>query len=73
VIDSTPEALLQPINLHENLVEMQTPMLETPHDLEPVSPDLSREDHPGPVPPEPHRFMRDVDPALMQQILDIPQ
>jgi hypothetical protein len=26
-----------------------------------------------PIPPEPHRFVADIDPALEQQILDLPQ
>jgi hypothetical protein len=54
-------------------MEMPAPMLEIPHPLDPVSPDLSRKDCPEPVSPEPHCLMCDVDAALVQQILDIPE
>ncbi len=73
MIDRAPEVVLHPVNLHEDLVEMPLPMLKTPHRLDLAPTDLSREDRLEPVPPEPNRFMGDVDPALMQQVLDVPQ
>ena len=36
-------------------------------------PDLRGEHRTEPVPPEPHRLVTDVDAALEQQILDLPQ
>jgi len=36
-------------------------------------PDLAREVRPEPVPPEPDRFMREVDPPPAQQVVDSPQ
>jgi hypothetical protein len=44
-----------------------------PHRLDPVSPDLGRENRPQLIPPEPHRFVGDVDAALVEQVLDLPQ
>jgi hypothetical protein len=46
---------------------------EMAHGSHPVPPDLCRKDRPEPVPPEPDRFMRDIDPPLMQHVLDSPQ
>jgi len=39
--------------------------------LTPISPDLCGEQRAEPVPPEPHRFVADVDPAFMSQILHV--
>ncbi len=46
-------------------------MPEGPHRLDPVAPDLRRENRPEAVSPEPHRLMRDVNAALVQQVLDV--
>jgi hypothetical protein len=48
-------------------------MLEMAYRLNAVPSDFSCENRSKPVPPESHRFMRLVDAALMQQILDVPQ
>ena len=48
-------------------------MTECTHRLNAVLPDLSSENRPEPVPPEPHRLVGDIDPALVKQILYIPQ
>jgi hypothetical protein len=48
-------------------------MLEMAHRLHAVPSDLGREYRPEPVPPKPNRFMGNVDPALMQQVLDVAQ
>ena len=48
-------------------------MPEIPHCLDPATSDLGREDGAEPVPPKPHGFVRDVDPALVQQVLNIAQ
>ena len=52
---------------------MPATVAEMPHGSHPALPDLSRRDRPEPVPPEPNRVMRDVDPPFVQQILDIRQ
>jgi hypothetical protein len=73
VINSAPEVVFHAVDLHENLVEMPPTMPEIPHRLDPAPPDLRRENRPKAVPPEPHRLMRNVDPALVQQVLDVPE
>jgi hypothetical protein len=35
--------------------------------------DFRRKHWPKPIPPKPHRFMADVDAALEQQVLNVPQ
>lgn len=73
MIDSAPEVVLHPVDLHKDFVEMPTPVLKIAHRLDPVPADLCCEDRPEPVPSEPPCLVRDVDSALMQQILDVPQ
>jgi hypothetical protein len=43
------------------------------HVLDPLPADLAGEHRAEPVPPQPHRLMADVDAALEQQVLDVPQ
>lgn len=50
---------------------MSPAMTMRTHGFDLAPPDLGREDRPELVPPEPHRLMRDVDAAPMQQILDV--
>jgi hypothetical protein len=73
VIDGPPEIVLHPVDRHEDLVQVPTPMLEMTHGLNAVPSDFSGENRPEPVPPEPHGLMRRVDAALAQQIRYIPQ
>jgi hypothetical protein len=73
VVDSAPEIVFHAVDLHENLVEMPSPMPEIPHRVDPAAADLGSENRPEPVPPEPHSLMGNVDATLMQQVLDVPQ
>ncbi|MCZ8163873.1 MAG: hypothetical protein O9315_17855 [Beijerinckiaceae bacterium] len=73
MIDGAPEIVLHAVDLDEDLVEIPTPMPKIPHRLDPTPADLGSENRPEPAPPETHRFMRDVDPPLVQKVLDVPQ
>ena len=73
MIDSTREIVLHAIDLHEDLIEMPATVAEMAHGIPPAPSDLSRKDRPEPGPPEPDRFMGDIDPPLVQQVLHIPQ
>ena len=44
-----------------------------PHAVNAFPADLGGEHWPKAVPPEPHGLVADVDPALGQQILDVPK
>ena len=48
-------------------------MAEGTHGLHAASPDLCCEDDAEPVSPKPYRLMSNVDAALVQQVLDVPQ
>jgi hypothetical protein len=48
-------------------------VLETAHPVYPQTLHVSREDWTEPVPPQPHRFMADVDPAFKKEILNVAQ
>jgi hypothetical protein len=73
VVDSPSEVVPHTINLDENFVEVPPPVTEMTHRLHPAATDLHGKNHPEPVPPKPHSFMGDVDPALMEQVLDVPE
>ena len=73
VVDGAPEVVHLADDLHVDLVEMPPPMSEGPHPLDPLPADLGGEHRAEPVPPEPHRLVADVDAALGQQVLHIPE
>ena len=50
-----------------------TPMAKAPHPAYALATDITGKQRPVPVPPQPYPLVADVDPALKQQILDVPQ
>jgi hypothetical protein len=48
-------------------------MAEAAHAADPLAADVGREQRPEPVLPEPHGFVANIDAALEQQILHVPQ
>jgi hypothetical protein len=61
------------IDLHKDLVDVPAPIRLGPHLIDALLPDLGREHRAEPVPPEADSLMADLDPALVQQVFDIPQ
>jgi hypothetical protein len=43
------------------------------HSIQPSAPDLGPKDRAEPVPTKPPCLLADLDPALVQQVLDVPQ
>src|SRR5450755_3361498 len=73
VIDSPPKIAEPAIDLHEHLVQMPPPLRIAAHVRETRLPDLASEHRTKSIPPEPHRLVAYVDPALGQEILDVTQ
>jgi hypothetical protein len=73
MIDRPPQVVRLTIDLYENLVHMPLPVRIRLHPANPVSADLCRKHRTKSVPPDPHNFVADIDPALMQQIFYIPK
>jgi transposase len=73
VIDGTPQVMRLAVDLHEHLVEMPLPVAEMSAACDAPTTDLGRNDRPEPVPPEAHAFVADLDAALVQHVLDVPQ
>jgi hypothetical protein len=69
VIHRPPEVVPHPIDLYKNLV--QVPVRLRPHALHPLVPDFGRKHRPKPVPPVPYGFMAHLNPAFVQQILNV--
>lgn len=51
---------------------MPAGMLVRPYRFAPAAPDFGGEDRAEPAPPHPNRLMCAVDPALVQQVFDVP-
>ena len=59
------------IDLYKNLVQVPSPVRIRPHLLQAFTTDFCGEHRAKSVPPIPHRFVADVDAALVQQILNV--
>jgi hypothetical protein len=73
VIHGPPQIDHLAIQLHVHLVEMPAPVTQAPHVRHPLPPDVAGKHRAEPVPPHPHGLVADVDAALEQQVLDVPQ
>jgi len=61
------------IDLHKHLIDVPAPLTKTSHPADPLTLDIRCKHWTEPVPPVPDRLMANVDPALREQIFDIPQ
>jgi len=73
VINGAPKIVALAVDLYEHLVDVPAPAREGPHLVDAPAPDLGGEHWSKPMPPEPDRLVADVDPAFVQQVLDIPE
>ena len=63
MINGTPEVVHLPVDFDVDLIEMPSPMREGPHVTDPFAPDLGGEHRTEPGPPQPDRFVADIDSA----------
>lgn len=73
VIHGTPKVMRLAINLHKCLIQMPLPVRVCVHLLNSFAADYSGEHRVEAVPPISNRFVANVDTALVQQVLYIPQ
>ena len=73
MIDCTPEIVGDPVDLHEDLVQVPLPLSASPHRLHPLALDLGGVRGAEPVPPETHSLVAYLDATLAQKIPDIPE
>ncbi len=71
VIHGSPKAVRLALDFHQNLVQMPWPVRICTHPADPDSQDLCGKHRAERVPPEPNRFMADIDTALVQQVLNV--
>jgi hypothetical protein len=71
VIHGPPKIVRLAGNLHEYLVQVPLPIGICAHLADPFLADLCGKQRAKSVPPKPNRFVAYVDPALVQQVLDI--
>jgi hypothetical protein len=73
VIDGAPEVVSLAVALHEDLVEVPTPMADAAHLRDTLSATVSRKERAKPIPTEPYRLVTGADCALEQQIFHVSQ
>jgi len=71
MIDRAPEIARLAVDADEHLVEMPAPFRHCSAALCSCLPYLGREHGTKSIPPEPHRFVADVNTALVQQVFNI--
>ena len=71
MINSPPEIVGFAADLHKHLDQVPLPLRPCTKLLGSFPSDLGCEDRTKTVPPEPDRFVADVDAAFVEQILDI--
>ncbi len=72
VLDSAPKIVPFAVDLLENLIKVSLPAAR-PHVFKTSLASFGSEQSAKPVPPEPHRFVADIDATFMQQILYVAQ
>ena len=73
MVDGPPQIMLLAVNLHKHLVEVPPPLGIRSHMVDALPADLGGEHWSKPVPPETHCLVANVDPAIGQQIFDVPK
>ncbi len=73
VIHGMPQVVRFPIDPDERFIQMPSPLGMTSMLLNALLPDLRGKHWTKPVPPEPPRFVADIDALLKQEIFDLPQ
>lgn len=71
MIDGPPQVVGLTVDLHVDLVDVPAPVAKGAHAAHPLPADIGREHRPKSIPPEPHRLVAQVDPALEQQVFHI--
>ncbi len=70
-IDCAPKVVLLSIYFHEHFIQMPLPIRMRTKLLNPFSLNIRSEHRTKSIPPEPHRFVADIDATFMQKIFDI--
>jgi hypothetical protein len=71
VIDSAPEVVCHPVDLHVDLVQVPLPVAMGAHSLDALAPDLPQQTSGQTCSTKTHGFVAAVDATLVQQILNI--
>jgi hypothetical protein len=73
VIHGPPKIVRLAVNLHEYLVQVPLPVRICAHLTDSFPADLSGKQRAKSVPSKSNHFVADVDPALVQEIFQVPQ
>jgi hypothetical protein len=73
VINGPPKIKYNSVNLHKNLTQMQMPVRASAHQARLIATELRSKHRAKSVQAEPNRFLADIYPTLLQEILQVPQ
>lgn len=73
VINRTPQVMKLAVDPHIGFVQVPFPMSASPHPAYPLAANVGRKHQTKTAPPEPHRLVADIHPALNQKIFHVPQ
>ena len=73
VIDGAPQVHHLAIHFDVHLVEVPFPMPKAVHPVHPLASNICGEHRTETVPPVPHGLVAEVNPALEEQVLNVPQ
>jgi hypothetical protein len=71
MIDSAPEVMRHPVDLHVDLVQVLLPVAMGAHRFDTLAADFGGEHRTEPVPPITHGLVADLDAPFVQDILDV--
>ena len=66
MIDGAPKVVLDAVDLHEDFIQMPLPLSMLSHVGRTFRSDLSREDRPKAIDPEPYTLMADIDAPFVK-------
>ena len=72
MVNGPPKIMLLTIDLHNDLIQMPAPAARS-HPRDAPFSDFRSKERTEPVPPKPHRFVADLDAALVQEFLHVAQ
>ena len=73
MINGAPQVMHLTVDLHVHLIKASSPMAKALHPADALSANVAGEQRAEPLPPEPDCLMANIDPALEQQVFDVPQ
>ena len=70
-INGSSQIVPPAVDLYEHLIKVPAPLAIAAHAANALPPNVSRKHWAKSIPPQPHRLMANIDPALEQQVFHV--